>query len=87
VKVMRQNTRRVPASSLIFFRDSDICSLRRNQPCSMSDRAEEISEILGSPSRNISFCVVIELQVLDGLLSFRQLMVPAGLTDRIAHVN
>jgi hypothetical protein len=55
--------------------------------CSMSDGAEEISEILVSPSRNISFYVVIELQVLDCLLSFRQLMVPAGLTDRIAHVN
>jgi hypothetical protein len=55
VKIMCENTRREPASSLIFLRASAICSLVRNQSCSISDGAEEISEILVSLSRNISF--------------------------------
>ena len=46
---------RDPASSFILLRASAICSLVRNQSCSMSEGADEISEILVSLSRNISF--------------------------------
>jgi len=55
VELMWQKTRREPASSLIFLRASAICSLVRNQSCSMSEGADEINEILVSLSRKISF--------------------------------
>jgi hypothetical protein len=43
VKIMWQNTRRDPVSSFIFLRASAICSLVRNQSCSMSESADEIN--------------------------------------------
>ena len=55
VKMQCAKSRLEPASSFIFLRASAICSLVRNQSCSMSEGALEISEILVSLSRNISF--------------------------------